>query len=218
MTSSLKATGQASLRVTPSVAVTNAAPWALTDLAPTARSGVSSTITAEARAQLIAEGYTAGFADGQKKGAESAQVQVKQSLALIEKLLEQIQGAASLAPSILEENVSALAVIVARQIVSREVSASPEIVADLVRRALTEFPVEQAVRIRVNPLDLSMLTVPGASDDKQPITGTREASWMADPRIARGGCLIEGRDRIVDGRIDAALERLYHRMAAIDAS
>ena len=218
MTSSLKATGQASLRVTPSVAVTNAAPWALTDLAATARSGVSSTITAEARAQLIAEGYAAGFLDGQKKGTESAQVQVKQSLALIEKLLEQIQGAASLAPSILEENVAALAVIVARQIVSREVAASPEIVADLVRRALTEFPVEQAVRIRVNPLDLSMLTVPGASDDKQPVTGTREASWMADPRIARGGCLIEGRDRIVDGRIDAALERLYHRMSAIDAS
>ena len=218
MTSSLKATGQASLRVTPSVAVTNAAPWALTDLAATARSGVSSTITAEARAQLIAEGYTAGFADGQKKGAESAQARVTQSLALVDKVLEQIQGAASLAPSILEENVSALAVIVARQIVSREVSASPEIVADLVRRALTEFPVEQAVRIRVNPLDLSMLTVPGASDDKQPITGTREASWMADPRIARGGCLIEGRDRIVDGRNDAALERLYHRMAAIDAS
>jgi len=218
MTSSLKATGQASLRVTPSVAVTNASPWALTDLAATARSGVSSTITAEARAQLIAEGYAAGFADGQKKGVESAQVQVKQSLTLIEKLLEQIQGAASLAPSILEENVAALAVIVARQIVSREVSASPEIVGDLVRRALTEFPVEQAVRIRVNPLDLSMLTVPGASDDTQPITGTREASWMADPRIARGGCLIEGRDRIVDGRIDAALERLYHRMAAIDAS
>jgi flagellar assembly protein FliH len=218
MTSSLKATGQASLRVTPSVAVTNAAPWALTDLAATPRSGVSSTITAEARAQLIAEGYAAGFADGQKKGAESAQVQVKQSLVLIDKLLEQIQGAASLAPSILEENVAALAVIVARQIVSREVSASPEIVADLVRRALTEFPVEQAVRIRVNPLDLSMLTVSGGSDDKQPITGTREASWMADPRIARGGCLIEGRDRIVDGRIDAALERLYHRMAAIDAS
>jgi flagellar biosynthesis/type III secretory pathway protein FliH len=218
MTSSLKATGQASLRVTPSVAVTNAAPWALTDLAATPRSGVSSTITAEARAQLIAEGYTAGFADGQKNGVESAQVQVKQSLVLIEKLLEQIQSAASLAPSILEENVSALAVIVARQIVSREVWASPEIVADLVRRALTEFPVEQAVRIRVNPLDLSMLTIPGASDDKQPITGTREASWMADPRIARGGCLIEGRDRIVDGRIDAALERLYHRMAAIDAS
>ncbi len=218
MTSSLKATGQASLRVTPSVAVTNAAPWALTDLAATARSGVSSTITAEARAQLIAEGYAAGFADGQKKGVESAQAQVKQSLTLIEKLLEQIQGAASLAPSILEENVAALAVIVARQIVSREVSASPEIVADLVRRALTEFPVEQAVRIRVNPLDLSMLTLAGSSEETQPITGTREASWMADPRIARGGCLIEGRDRIVDGRIDAALERLYHRMAAIDAS
>jgi len=218
MTSSLKATGQASLRVTPAGAIAGDVPWALTDLAATGRGGVSATLTAEERAQLIAEGYAAGLADGEKKGAESAQARVNQSLALINKVLEQIQETASLAPSILEENVAALAVIAARQIVSREVAASPEIVADLVRRALTEFPVEQAVRIRVNPLDLSMLTLPGTIPDSQPITGTREASWMADPRIARGGCLIEGRDRIVDGRIDAALERLYHRMAAIDAS
>ena len=87
------------------------------------------------------------------------------------------------------------------------------------RRALTEFPIDQSVRIRVNPLDLSLLTVgTDAQDDTAPITGARDASWLADPRIARGGCLVEGRDRIVDGRVDTALERAYRRMAQVDAS
>jgi len=130
----------------------------------------------------------------------------------------ELTEAATLAPAVLEENIAALAVVVARQIVAREVSLDRELVANLVRRALTEFPIDQSVRIRVNPLDLSVLTMNGATAETGSITGNRDASWLADPRVSRGGCLVEGRDRIVDGRVDAALERAYRRMAQIDAS
>ena len=223
MTSSLKATGHAAVRGTPAASVVGAMTWALTDLGASTVGATRSTTNvpsaaaaAEERSRLIAEGYEAGFADGQREGAEMAQARVDQALAVVEKLTAQLNAAAALAPTILEENIAAISVIVARQIVGREVATTPEIVADLVRRALTEFPIEQAVRIRVHPVDLSLLTVAGSGT--QPITGSREASWLADARVGRGGCLIEGRDRIVDGRIDAALERAYHRMAQIDAS
>jgi flagellar assembly protein FliH len=225
MTSSLKATGHAAIRGTPAASVVGAATWALTDLGPSTVSGTRSganmsapSATPEERARLIAEGYASGLADGQRKAAELAEARVAESLTVIEKLTTQLNAAATLAPTILEENIAAISVIVARQIVGREVTTTPEIVADLVRRALTEFPIDQAVRIRVHPVDLSLLTVAGSAPGTQPITGTREASWLADARVGRGGCLIEGRDRIVDGRIDAALERAYHRMALIDAS
>jgi flagellar assembly protein FliH len=223
MTSSLKGTSHAAVRGTPAASFVGAATWALTDLGAGAVGAVhaapmSPAAAAEEHARLVAEGYAAGLADGQRKGIEMAQARVAESMTLIEKLSTQLNAAAALAPSILEENIAALAVIVARQIVGREVSTTPEIVADLVRRALTEFPIEQAVRIRVHPVDLSLLTLAGTAQGTQPITGSREASWLADARIGRGGCLIEGRDRIVDGRIDAALERAYHRMAQIDAS
>jgi len=174
-------------------------------------------VSAEERAALIEEGYASGFADGQQKAIETSQARVAQALAIVNNAVNQVQMVASLAPGMLEENIAALATIVARQIVAREVATSPDVITELVRRTLTEFPVEQALRIRVNPMDLSMLTAANAPD-KQPITGSRETSWFADPRIARGGCLVEGRDRIIDGRIDAALERAYHHMANIDAS
>jgi flagellar biosynthesis/type III secretory pathway protein FliH len=223
MTSSLKATGHAAVRGTPAASVAGALTWALTDLGAStvgaprpASSAQSAAAAAEERSRLIAEGYATGFAEGQRKGIEQSQARVDEALALMEKLTTQLNAGAALSATILEENIAAISVIVARQIVGREVSTTPEIVADLVRRALTEFPIEQAVRIRVHPVDLSLLTVAGSGT--QPITGTREASWLADARVGRGGCLIEGRDRIVDGRIDAALERAYHRMAQIDAS
>jgi flagellar biosynthesis/type III secretory pathway protein FliH len=220
MTSSLKATGRASVRQTPGAALGGAAVWSLTDLTAAAAANPGSAavaISAEERAALVEEGYTSGFADGQRQAIETAQARVNQSLAIINNAINQVQTVASVAPSMLEENIAALATIVARQIVAREVATSPDVITELVRRTLTEFPIDQALRIRVNPLDLTMLTAANAQD-KQPITGARETSWFADPRIARGGCLVEGRDRIIDGRIDAALERAYHHMANIDAS
>jgi flagellar biosynthesis/type III secretory pathway protein FliH len=195
-------------------------PTALTpdkDSAP-ATPVITAALVAEERARAIDEGYARGLADGERKGKAAAQAQVSDAIAVLNDAVEQLHELATLAPPILEENIAALAVVVARQIVAREVGLDATLVADLVRRALTEFPIDQAVRIRVNPLDLSLLTLNGIAKESAPITGTRDASWLADPRLARGGCLVEGRDRIIDGRVDTALERAYRRMAELDAA
>jgi flagellar assembly protein FliH len=218
MTSSLKATGQASVRATPAAQVAGAT-WMLDELGDgkTAGRGLPSQVTAEERARLIDEGYARGLADGEAKARAAAQATVNEALASIRGLTAELREAGSLAPAILEENIAALAVVVARQIVAKEVSVEKDLVANLVRRALTEFPIDQGVRIRVNPLDLSLFTG-NAPAEQGAITGNRDTTWVADPRVSRGGCLIEGRDRIVDGRVDTALERAYRRMAQVDAS
>jgi flagellar assembly protein FliH len=151
------------------------------------------------------------------RGKAAAQAQLAHALTLVSDAIAHVQEVGSLAPAILEENVAALATTVARQILAREVVVSRELITDLVRRALTEFPIDQPVRIRVHPVDLSLLTA-ASTGDAGTITGNREASWLADPRISRGGCLVEGRERIVDGRVDTALERVYRRMTKTDAT
>jgi flagellar biosynthesis/type III secretory pathway protein FliH len=40
---------------------------------------------------------------------------------------------------------------------------------------------------------------------------------MADSRIQPGGCVVEGRERIIDGRVDTALERLYRQLSGNNA-
>ncbi|HTR79910.1 MAG TPA: FliH/SctL family protein [Gemmatimonadaceae bacterium] len=174
--------------------------------------------SAAEREQLLEDAYTRGLTEGLARGARETERRMADAGAVLTEAVQQLEATTELAPGILEENVAALAVMVARQIVAREVAVQPQVIADLVRRALTEFPVDQTLRIRVNPLDLSLLSGPATTGTAVPITGTRDASWLADGRIARGGCLIEGRDRIVDGRVDTALERAYRRMAAIDAA
>ena len=74
------------------------------------------------------------------------------------------------------------------------------------------------MRVRVNPHDLSLLSLPNA-EDGQPVSiaPNRDVRWLADLRIHPGGCVVEGRERIVDGRVDTALERLYRKLTDHDA-
>jgi flagellar biosynthesis/type III secretory pathway protein FliH len=106
---------------------------------------------------------------------------------------------------------------VGRQLFDAELEAAPAHTAVLVRRALTEFPIDQPVAIRVNPSDLASITAHAVADGGQATVGRADAQWVPDPRIAVGGCVIEGRDRIVDGRVDTALERIYRRLTGTGA-
>lgn len=230
MTSSYRATGSASVRQTPGAVIKETvSAWTLSELAfpksasfedelsPIVEEIDPAMLAAEQaaeRAALIDEHYARGLVDGEHKAVAAAAAQMNEIRSLVAAATDKLAEAANVAPGVLEENIATLAVIVARHIVQREVSLDSDVVADLVRRSLTEFPIDQAVRIRVNPMDLALLTISG---DKAPITGKHEVSWLADNRISRGGCLIEGRERIIDGRVDTALERAYRKMSKHDA-
>jgi flagellar assembly protein FliH len=229
MTSSYRATGTASVRQTPAAVIETATPWTLGELAFPGKvtsfvdnandaQAVDPTIyaaeQAAERAALIDEHYARGLVDGERRAAVAAEARIQEIRSTVAAAADKLAEAANIAPGVLEENIATLAVIVARHIVQREVSLDADMVADLVRRSLTEFPIDQTVRIRVHPMDLALLTING---DKAPITGKHDVSWLADTRISRGGCLIEGRDRIIDGRVDTALERAYRKMAKHDA-
>jgi flagellar biosynthesis/type III secretory pathway protein FliH len=67
--------------------------------------------------------------------------------------------------------------------------------------------------VRLNPGDLSLLTAatsPGG--DAIHVAPGREVEWSADPGIEPGSCVVEGKLRVIDGRIDHALERIYQKL------
>jgi flagellar assembly protein FliH len=73
--------------------------------------------------------------------------------------------------------------------------------------------MDEQLRIRVHPRDLSALTtVTGADGAPIRIAPGREVQWVPDPQLEGGECVVEGRRRIVDGRVDLALERMYRRL------
>lgn len=168
----------------------------------------------EDRAREVAEAFERGYEEGRREGETAEGTRLRNAVAAAERALDDVREGETRWAGTIEENICALAVAVARQILGRELRGDPDAVAELVRRALAEFPVDQPVRIRVNPTDLALLSV-GTAADGTPISITpgRDASWLADALIAPGGCVVEGRDRIIDGRVDTALERVYRRLS-----
>lgn len=168
------------------------------------------------RDELVAAARSEGYAAGEAEGRASEQARLQAALSATEQALDQLRAGESRWLDQLEDNVSALAVAIARQVIGRELAGDPSALTDLIRRALSEFSIDQPVSIRVNPLDLATLaaTHPTAEGPAgtAAVAPNRETRWIADSSIVSGGCIVEGRERIIDGRVDAALERVYRRM------
>lgn len=171
---------------------------------------------AHERTRLIAAARAEGYAAGRDAGRTAEQARLATALTVAEQALDQLHAGESRWLEQLEDNVCALAVAIARQVIGREFESDPSTLTDLLRRALSEFPIDQPVSIRVNPLDLAMLAASHPADEgpggAAAVAPNREARWIADPTVLPGGCIVEGRERIIDGRVDAALERVYRQM------
>ena len=159
---------------------------------------------ADARRAAFEEGRAAGRAEAQQ-AADRRVVDAVQALAAAAGM---VRHHAHLYAGVLEENLTALACAVARHVIQREVQLDPGQVRELVQKAIAEFPQETMLRVRLHPADHALLN----GDPSYP-----EITWVADARIVRGGCVVEGRDRIVDGRVDLALEQVFRRLTGTDA-
>jgi flagellar assembly protein FliH len=158
--------------------------------------------------------YAQGLTDGRAAGEQAEALRLRGALMATEAALDELQAGEARWLAHIEENIAAIAVGVAQQIIAREVTTSPDVVTALVSRAVEEFGLDQALSIRVNPGDLEALhgVSRDASAGMQESTAGRDVRWLSDSRIEPGGCVVEGRERIVDGRVDTALERLYRRL------
>ena len=167
--------------------------------------------------QALDDAFTQGFDAGREAGAIAERVRIEAPLAAVSGLLDELREREARWVERMEENLCALAVAVGRQLFDAELQASPAHVGTLVRRALTEFPIDQPVTMRVNPSDLASITAHAVADGGHAPIGRVDAQWIPDLRIAPGGFVVEGRDRVVDGRVDTALERLYRRLTGTGA-
>jgi flagellar biosynthesis/type III secretory pathway protein FliH len=160
--------------------------------------------------QQLADTYAAGIEAGQAEGAAAAERMLADAMAALEAALSQLHAHEDRWLSHLQENVAVLAVGVARHVIGREIGTDDTLVQARVAAAMAEFPLHEALTLRVHPDDLALLKM---AFDLEHARDARTLRWTADERVARGGCLVEGRERIVDGRVDTALERVYRQLS-----
>ena len=157
------------------------------------------------------DGYARGYEQGFRAGEFAETARLRSAFEALDDAMTSIEQEAGRWIASAEENICALAVTVARQLIARELTADPALVVRLVQAALAEFPVSERLRVRMNSADLHVIADALSTDERA--LGSRMIRWSSDPRLAPGSCLIEGHERIVDGRVDTGLERVYRRLS-----
>lgn len=166
------------------------------------------------RTRLEADAYERGYRDAEMAARSHVDPRLATALSALSEAVASVQVHEARWTANAEENIAALAIAVARHIVQREIVADPTTVSDLVQRALSQFPIDQAITVRLHPEDAATCSTTTMLDNKGRV---QEVRWISDAHIARGGVLVEGRERIIDGRVDTSLERAYRAIGQIQA-
>lgn len=164
----------------------------------------------EGRRQGHQEGYAKGEAEGRTRGEAQAraqhEAQWQQRLALADSLIEGLEHLTERTREALAEEIAALAVEIARQVLQDELRTSPERIVSLVRRLLEEEGAPH-LTIRLHPEDLPL--VREALEAELAKGGHR---LVADATIARGGCLVESDSHVIDATVPNRWRRLVARL------
>ena len=179
-------------------------PALLIDEAELARLRLEAQITGEAegREQGYARGVAEGHAAGMAAGLAAAQAQAGQ----LQALTLALPAALRLAESSVADDLLALALDIARQVLGQALAAEPQAILAVVHGLLQAEPaLSGAPQLLLHPDDAALVKELLADDLKA-------AGWRlrADAQITRGGCRVTAGS----GERDATLQARWERVAA----
>ncbi len=178
-------------------------------------------LTLEQLEQIQKEAYDEGFklgkeeglTAGHKEGMEQAlKVGAKQTAAEVQRLQQIIEAfTAPLAEvdEVVETELVALAVAIARQLIRRELKGDPKQIVGVVREAMSALPAQtRKVRIQLHPEDIAIIR-------EHMLIGEREEeAWrlVEDPVLTRGGCRIVTEHSQVDATVEKRLNAVVSQL------
>jgi len=155
-------------------------------------------------------GWQGGYEEGHKVVEEEYNSKVQEAQNLVEKAHEEKQKI--IAGS--EDEVVQLAVAVSRKVIGRELATSPEIIVEIVKRAIQKVGDREELTVRVNPENMDS-TINAQDEIKQSAKGVRKLKVLADPTIAPGGCVVESSNGTVDARVERQLGEIKQALMEV---
>lgn len=151
-------------------------------------------------------GYQDGYRDGLAALDAFKQSFASQTSAQVGAVLASLTRALGGLQQEMARTLAVSATQLARQIVRSELSARPALVAQVAQEAVDTLLLSaRHITLRVHPDD-QPLVAQGAAE----VLAARGARLVADPSLARGGCLVESDI----GVVDATLENRWQRAVA----
>lgn len=144
------------------------------------------------------EGYAAGYEEGTARGRLEA--------ARLHSLAENLDEALVKVDAEVTEELLALAIEIARQMVRRELAGKREAIVDIVREALQQLPQNHAM-IHLHPDDVGL--VREHLGEQLAHLGNR---LVEDARVTPGGCLIDAAGSQIDATVQTRWRRIMENL------
>jgi flagellar assembly protein FliH len=157
---------------------------------------------------LEQEGYTKGFAQGEKDGFELGEKKAEKVIENIENLFMEL---CRLKQDILnqsEKEILEIIFAIAKKVVHHQISFDEGIIKESVLKALQLAVEKSKIIFSVSPEDydyVERLRPELFSEFKE----LKSIIITSDPKISRGGCILETPHGDVDATIETQLERIY---------
>lgn len=167
-------------------------------------------ILAEARAEaqvIRRRAREEGREEGRQTGMEQVMGEYEDVLGIMTRTADAIVSQADALVRASERDIARLAVAVAGKVIHRSVEEDPEIVLAIARAAISRTEGTRSVVLRVSPKDMELVLL--AHDELvKSSPDLRNLKVVEDPRIERGGCVVEMDVGHVDARIDEQLSEI----------
>lgn len=150
----------------------------------------------------ISEAYARGYQEGYAACMAATNAEIEKQINGFKSMVEDLASQRSRLVRESEEAVLRLVCAISSRIVGKVAEIKEDLIGEVVRNAVSRLAERQRIVIRVNPQDAEVLK-------------RQDQSWLAsydaveirpDPRIKRGGCLVEGEFGIVDAELDRQIE------------
>lgn len=156
-----------------------------------------------------------GFEVGREEGVDAVREEYRAYFDEARNVLGQMVSERDRILSQAETEIARLSVKVAERIISCEVTTNHEVVVNMVKTALERVKDREQVSIRVNPQDYEVVR------SKREVfaalvEGLRNLEIAQDPRVERGGCVIETNLGNVDARVSTQLAALELAFRGVD--
>lgn len=153
------------------------------------------------------EAYERGVAAGEQRVREEAVGLIAQQNGLLAALVQELRLYRDSVLNGAEEAVAALALAIAGKVLHDQGDTLREAIQSQAREAVSRIREGGPVKIRVHPCDAPLLE-PACEAITKAFNGDVTLQIESDPKLTRGGCLVETAVRLIDARIEVQLARI----------
>lgn len=174
--------------------------WQVPDVGSTANAR-RRPMTARELEEIHNQARQEGFEQGLNEGRDAGREEFAQRLRLLDTAMQRLARPFEELDESVEQQLAQLAMLVARQLVRRELKTDPAQVIGVVREALAALPVAaRDVRLAVNPEDAEMVRDALSLHD-----GEHAIRIVEDPVQSRGGCRVLTETSQIDATVESRL-------------